>query len=77
MGIRSVGPVGLALPPTTRRSRPVTERMESMAELTGTLIAHRKRLGEVAAILARNGLAAWIPRGSGLLDAGAFQKLRG
>jgi ubiquinone biosynthesis protein len=50
--------------------------MESMAELTGTLIAHRKRLAEVAAILARTGLAAWIPRGSGLLDAGTFQKLR-
>jgi ubiquinone biosynthesis protein len=50
--------------------------MESMAELTGTLIAHRKRLGEVASILARNGLAAWIPRGSGLLDAGMMQKLR-
>jgi ubiquinone biosynthesis protein len=50
--------------------------MESMAELTGTLIAHRKRLGEVAAILARNGLAAWIPRGSGLLDGGTMQKLR-
>ena len=47
-----------------------------MAELTGTLIAHRKRLGEVAGILARNGLAAWIPRGSGLLDASTFQKLR-
>jgi ubiquinone biosynthesis protein len=50
--------------------------MESMAELTGTLIAHRKRLGEVAAILARNGLAAWIPRGSGLLDTATMQKLR-
>ena len=47
-----------------------------MAELTGTLIAHRKRLAEVAGILARNGLAAWIPRGSGLLDANTFQKLR-
>jgi ubiquinone biosynthesis protein len=50
--------------------------MESMAELTGTLIAHRKRLGEVAGVLARNGLAAWVPRGSGLLDASTLQKLR-
>jgi ubiquinone biosynthesis protein len=47
-----------------------------MAELTGTLIAHRKRLGEVAGVLARNGLAAWVPRGSGLLDASTLQKLR-
>ena len=47
-----------------------------MAELTGTLIAHRKRLGEVALVLARNGLAAWVPRGSGLLDAKVLQKLR-
>lgn len=47
-----------------------------MAELTGALIAHRRRLGEVARILARNGLAAWVPRGSGLIDAGTWEKLR-
>ncbi len=47
-----------------------------MAELSGTLIAHRKRLGEIATILARNGLAAWVPRGSGLVDPGVLQKLR-
>src|SRR5262245_27845826 len=47
-----------------------------MAELTGALIVHRHRLGEVAGILARNGLAAWVPRGAGLLDAGVLQRLR-
>lgn len=47
-----------------------------MAELTGTLIRHRKRLGEVAGVLARNGLAAWVPPGDGLLDAGVLKKLR-
>ena len=46
-----------------------------MAELTGTLIAHRKRLGEIAGVLAGNGLAAWVKRGSGLLDARALQKV--
>ena len=40
-----------------------------MAELTGTLIAHRKRLEEIAAVLVRNGLGPGSPRGSGLLDA--------
>ena len=48
-----------------------------MAELSGTLIAHQRACGEVALILARNGLAAWVQRGSGLLDAKALgQKLR-
>lgn len=47
-----------------------------MAEFTGALIVHRRRLGEVARVLARNGLAAWVPRGSGLIDAGTWQKLR-
>jgi ubiquinone biosynthesis protein len=47
-----------------------------MGELSGTLIAHRKRLGEVAAVLARNGLAAWVPRASGLLDTGVLERLR-
>ena len=47
-----------------------------MAELTGTLIAHRKRLSEVAAVLVRNGLETWVTRESGLLDAAALRKLR-
>jgi ubiquinone biosynthesis protein len=46
-----------------------------MNELTGTLIAHRKRVEEIATILARNGLAGWIPRGSGPIESG-LQKLR-
>jgi ubiquinone biosynthesis protein len=46
-----------------------------MAELTGTLIVHRKRLEEIASVLVRNGLAAWVPRGSGLLDSSVMQKL--
>jgi ubiquinone biosynthesis protein len=47
-----------------------------MPELTGTLIAHRRRLGEVAAVLARNGLASWAARGSGLLDSSALRRVR-
>ena len=47
-----------------------------MAELTGELIVHRRRLGEVARVMARNGLASWVPRGSGLIDAGLWQELR-
>jgi ubiquinone biosynthesis protein len=47
-----------------------------MAELTGTLIAHRKRLGEVADVLVRNGLESWVAHGSDLLDAPALRKLR-
>jgi ubiquinone biosynthesis protein len=47
----------------------------SSGTLTGTLIRHRRRLGEIAGILTRNGLAAWVPRGAGLLDAGVLKKL--
>ena len=47
-----------------------------MAELTGVLLGHRKRLGEVAGVLTRNGLAAWVARGSGLLDVPMLHKLR-
>jgi ubiquinone biosynthesis protein len=47
-----------------------------VAELTGALIVHRRRLGEVARVLARNGLASWVPRGSGLIDQGTWEKLR-
>lgn len=46
-----------------------------MAELTGALIVHRRRLGEVARVLARNGLAAWVPRGAGLIDSGTWHRL--
>jgi ubiquinone biosynthesis protein len=49
--------------------------MEPMAELTGTLIVHRKRLGEVARVLARNGLATWLERAPGLVDAKTQQRL--
>src|SRR6476660_2733697 len=47
-----------------------------MAQLTGTLMAHRKRLGEVARVLARNGLAEWTQRGPGLLDSAMLRKVR-
>jgi ubiquinone biosynthesis protein len=47
-----------------------------MAQLTGTLMAHRKRLGEVARVLARNGLAEWAQRGSGLVDSALLRKVR-
>src|SRR5689334_3849642 len=46
-----------------------------MAKLTGTLLVHRKRLDEVARVLARNGLAAWVQRGSGLVDSRVMQRL--
>ena len=47
-----------------------------MAQLTGTLLAHRKRVGEVARVLARNGLAEWAQRGTGLLDSAMLRKVR-
>jgi ubiquinone biosynthesis protein len=46
-----------------------------MAKLTGTLLVHRKRLDEIAHVLARNGLAAWVQRGSGLMDTAVMQRL--
>ena len=33
-----------------------------MADVTGTLLKHRKRLNEIAGALARHGLAAWAAR---------------
>jgi ubiquinone biosynthesis protein len=46
-----------------------------MAKLTGTLLVHRKRLDEIARVLARDGLAAWVQRGSGLVDSAVMQRL--
>ena len=37
-----------------------------MADVTTTLIKHRKRLNEIARVLARHGLAAWAARGAGI-----------
>jgi ubiquinone biosynthesis protein len=37
-----------------------------MADVTGTLLKHRKRLNEIAGALARHGLAAWAARGGGI-----------
>ena len=46
-----------------------------MADVTGTLLKHRKRLNEIAGALARHGLAAWAARGGGI--AGLAPSLRG
>jgi ubiquinone biosynthesis protein len=43
--------------------------------LPGTLFAHRKRIEEIASVLALNGLGLWALRGSGLLDHGVLQEL--
>lgn len=37
-----------------------------MADVTGTLLKHRRRLNEIAEALARHGLAAWAGHGSGI-----------
>ena len=37
-----------------------------MAEVTATLIHHRKRLNEIARVLVHHGLAAWAARGAGI-----------
>jgi ubiquinone biosynthesis protein len=39
-----------------------------MAEVSGALLHHRKRLSEIAGILARHGLADWAARGSAIAD---------
>jgi hypothetical protein len=46
-----------------------------MAEMTATLLKHRKRLREVAEVLARHGLAAWAARGAGLAGISPVDKL--
>jgi ubiquinone biosynthesis protein len=38
-----------------------------MTDVTGTLLKHRKRLNEIAAALARHGLAAWAARGGAIV----------
>jgi len=37
-----------------------------MAEVTATLIQHRRRLNEIASVLVHHGLAAWAARGAGI-----------
>jgi ubiquinone biosynthesis protein len=46
-----------------------------MADVTGTLLKHRKRLNEIAAALARHGLAAWAARGGGIVGLAPIDTL--
>jgi ubiquinone biosynthesis protein len=46
-----------------------------MAEVTGTLLKHRKRLNEIAGALARHGLAAWAARGGGIAGLAPIENL--
>ena len=46
-----------------------------MADVTGTLLKHRKRLNEIAGALGRHGLAAWAARGSGIASFTPIENL--
>ena len=46
-----------------------------MADVTGTLMKHRKRLNEIAAALARHGLATWASRGGGIAGLAPIETL--
>ena len=46
-----------------------------MADVTGTLLKHRKRLNEIAGALGRHGLAAWAARGGGIAGLAPIETL--
>ena len=46
-----------------------------MTDVTGTLLKHRKRLNEIAAALARHGLAAWAGHGGGIAGLAPIETL--
>ena len=46
-----------------------------MADVTGTLLKHRKRLNEIAGALARHGLATWAARGGGIAGLAPIENL--
>jgi ubiquinone biosynthesis protein len=46
-----------------------------MSDVAGTLVKHRKRLNEVARVLARHGLASLVARGGGITGTGAVQTI--
>ena len=46
-----------------------------MADVTGTLLKHRKRLNEIAGALGRHGLAAWAARGGGIAGFAPIENL--
>ena len=46
-----------------------------MADVTGTLLKHRKRLNEIAAAMARHGLASWAARGGGIAGLTPIENL--
>ena len=46
-----------------------------MADVTGTLLKHRKRLNEIAGALVRHGLAAWAARGGGIAGLTPIENL--
>ena len=48
-----------------------------MDDAAGTLLKHHARLNEIAAVLARHGLAAWAARGSGIVSLPPVARLVG
>ena len=46
-----------------------------MADVTGTLLKHRRRLNEIAGSLGRHGLAAWAARGGGIAGLAPIENL--
>ena len=46
-----------------------------MADVTGTLLKHHKRLNEIAGALARHGLATWAARGGGIAGLAPIERL--
>jgi ubiquinone biosynthesis protein len=49
--------------------------VELMAEVADTLIKHRKRLNDIATVLARHGLASLAARGSGIVGLAPVEDL--
>jgi ubiquinone biosynthesis protein len=46
-----------------------------MAEVSGVLLHHRKRLSEIAGVLVRHGLADWATRGSAIADVPSVDRM--
>ena len=46
-----------------------------MGDIAGTLVKHRKRLSEIASVLAHHGLATWAARGSAIAGVGPVESL--
>src|SRR5262245_25223807 len=55
--------------------RPLEEEDGAMAEVSGVLLHHRKRLSEIAGVLVRHGLADWAARGSAIAEVPTVDRL--